>query len=88
MMGSRNADRVLRLKALTQAAPGWIWTARCGDCGRMACLPVSQLLEKFGDVHPVHVAMLKVRCTGCNQTGQVTAKLARLCDPGCGRARG
>ena len=87
-MGSRNADRVLRLKALKQAAPGWIWTARCGACGRIALIKISQLLERFGDAHPVDVAMLKVRCTGCNQTGPVTAKLAGLCDPGCGRARG
>jgi len=87
-MGGRNSDRVLRLKALTQAAPGWIWTARCGACGRLAGLPVGQLLEQFGEAHPVDMAMLKVRCIGCNQTGQVTARLARLCDPGCGRVRG
>lgn len=78
----------MRLRSLRNAAPGWLWIACCGACGHMAGLPVRQLLDRFGELYPVDAALTKLRCTACDQGGQVTTRLARLCDPGCRHWRG
>ena len=87
-MGGHNSDRIMRLRSLRNAAPGWVWVACCSACGHMAGLPVRQLLDQFGELYPVDAAMMKLRCTACDQGGQVTARLGRLCNPGCRNWRG
>ena len=66
---------------------GYVWLAVCDGCGHASGLPVRQLLNRYGDLCPVNQAMGAFRCAEC-QGQRVTAKLARLCDPGCGRQRG
>jgi len=53
----------------------------------MAGLPVRQLIRRYGDLYPVEDALISLRCDDCGSRG-VTARLARLCDPGCPRQRG
>lgn len=57
-------------------------------CGHMAGLPMRLMLDRLGELYLVNAAMMKLRCTACNQRGQVTTRLARLCDPGCRHWKG
>ena len=86
-MGDPNLDRVLRLRSLREPGRGYVWLAVCDKCGHASGLPVRLLLRRFGELYPVEHAMFPMRCAECG--GQrVSARLARLCDPGCGRQRG
>jgi hypothetical protein len=44
-----------------------------------------QLLARYGELYPVEVAMMRMRCGEC---ASVTARLARLCRPDCRWQRG
>lgn len=69
--------------------PGYIAMAVCSKCGRMAPLPIDELIRRYGELYPVEMALVKVRCTGCQNWGRnIEPKWLRLCDPGCPRQRG
>ena len=83
----RGPDRQRRLHSMLDPGRGYVWLAVCDACGHASGLPVRQLLNRYGDLCPVNQAMGHFRCAEC-QGQRVSAKLARLCDPGCGRQRG
>ena len=86
-MGGPNPDRMMRLRSLKTPGRGYVWLAVCDKCGHASGLPVSLLLRRFGELYPVEHAMFPMRCSECGGE-RVSARLARLCDPGCGRQRG
>ena len=86
-MGGHSPDRTPRLRSLKNPGPGYVWLASCDGCGHMSGLPVRQLIARFGELHTVDAALFSLRCDECKGT-KVSARLARLCDPGCGRQRG
>ena len=86
-MGGPNKDRVLRLRTLRLNRRGYVWLAVCDGCGHASGLPVGQLIARYGEDHPLEFATVRLRYGEC-QGAKVTARLARLCDPGCARQRG
>lgn len=87
-MGSRNPDRIPRLRSLNQRVPGFIQVGICGGCGYMAALPLAALLRRYGELYPVESAMMNVRCTDCGEAGKTQPRIVRLCDRGCPKQRG
>ena len=79
-------DRERRLLSKLNPGRGFVWLASCDTCGHVSGLPVRQL-TRYGDLCPVDQAMGHLRCAEC-QGQRISAKLARLCDPGCGRQWG
>jgi hypothetical protein len=73
--------------ALRDPGRGYVWLAMCDKCGHASGLPVRLLLARYGELCPVEQAMFHFRCAERGEQ-RVSAKLARLCDPGCGRQRG
>ena len=86
-MGVRSTERSFRLKSLRNPGRGYVWLATCDACGHAAGLPVRQLIARFGELYPLDSALWSLRCDEC-KSSKVSARLARLCDPGCGRQRG
>ncbi len=87
-MGRTNPDRVHRLRHLRQPpGPGYIRVARCSDCRHMGPLPVEQLIRRFGELIPVEMAMVHLRCTACGGR-KVQHQMVRLCEPSCPKQRG
>lgn len=86
-MGGRSPERTPRLRTLRSPGRGYVWLASCDECGHAAGLPVRQLIARFGELYPIEAALWSMRCDECKGR-KVSARLARLCDPGCGRQRG
>ena len=42
--------------------------AICRGCGRMSPLPIDRLVQRFGDLFPVEIALTFVMCAGCGRT--------------------
>ena len=87
-MGSRNTDRVLRLRDLRIAAPGTLRIGVCKGCRHRSGLPLGVLIARFGEDHAAHLALFSLHCSGCGKAGQVEHALVRLCEPGCPKQRG
>jgi len=79
-------DRTPRLFGLRQTPPGFVRMAVCLNCRHMAPLPVRDLVRRFGELCPVEMALLHLRCEECEQS-KVEARLIPLCEPGCRRWR-
>jgi len=72
-------DRSPRLFSLRQMAV-------CLNCRRMAPLPVRDLVRRFGELCPVDMALLHLRCEEGGQS-KVEARLIPLCEPSCRKWR-
>jgi hypothetical protein len=79
-------DRTPRLFSLRQTPPGFVRMAVCLNCRHMAPLPLRDLVHRFGELRPVEMALLHLRCEECGQS-KVEARLIPLCEPGCRRRR-
>ena len=73
----KTEDRTLRLFSLRQTAPGFVRMAVCVNCRHMR-----DLVHRFGELCPVEMALLHLRCEECEQS-KVEARLIPLCEPGC-----
>lgn len=80
-------DSVPRLQDWTRMPSGYVQTARCRDCGRLAALPVALLLRRFGALAPIEQVSRRIACSAC-QSRRAEIRMMRLCDPGCARQRG
>jgi hypothetical protein len=81
-MGRRASDRLPRLAGWRQTPQGFVRMAVCLNCRHMAPLPMRELLRRFGELCPVEMALLHLRCEECQQS-KVEARLIPLCEPGC-----
>ena len=48
---------------------------------------MDRLLRKYGELTPVEMALLRLKCTQCGHIGASTLML-HLCEPGCPKQRG
>lgn len=87
-MGSRNPDRVPRLRSLVAPIAGSVRLAVCRGCGHRDALPLDRLIRRFGLDYPVGEAVWSLKCSACGVEHQAEARLARLCEPWCRRQRG
>ena len=85
-MGSRAFDRIQRLSSLQRTPRGFVRMAACLACGHLAPLPVRDLVRRYGEMCPVEMALLHLRCEDCSQS-KVEARLIPLCEPGCRKWR-
>ena len=85
-MGSRASGRIPRLSSLRRTPAGHVRMAACLGCGHMAPLPVRELIRRYGELVPLEMALLHLRCEEC-QGSKVEARLVPLCESGCRRWR-
>jgi len=79
-------DRHPRLRSWRQTPQGFVRMAVCLNCRHMAPLPVCDLVRRYGELCPIEMAVLHLRCEECRQT-KVEARLMPLCEPGCRKWR-
>ena len=83
----RGSGRQTRLANVRDTPAGWIRLVRCVACGHQASLPVDALIARYGELQPLEFVLQRLSCTRCSGR-EVEYRLARLCDPGCGKQRG
>jgi hypothetical protein len=64
-MRSRASDRIPRLASLPPTPEAFVRMAVCLGCHHVAPLPVRDLVRRYGELFPVEMALIHLRCEEC-----------------------